>query len=1211
MANYLPVLLISVSTNAVPDDSSLSTLPRAQVDYLSHDWQEEDVWKSWRKMTRQKNEIANGMRLENASWRTWWKQRNKLKTVSPETLNWLKDSDVTWLYGPLHTAVDWTPPPKPQPVPSLNPAPAHDQLELFSPNATLNTQPRKPILKHRSISELLTSDLISTSPVFSPVESEDEGSISPTASSTSFLSFAAGYKSKRPILTHTKSDTHITRWGASRSFRKDSPPRIDPPGFDASKSQNQSQTHGNISSQLGPIRGSASQDSSSSGGVGHTSSSGERPKKKHISFNTYVEQYIAIEKPKKNTSGFFGPSQEGNWVTGRTTYPIDDGYEEDEEDSEEDTKQVHKRDTPIMRSYTGSPDEDEDDGVIEMRSSSHRNHTKTKLSVRSQSKVSTASSSSSTSTASTSSTNSSHASTDTTSPAGSLSPSRIHRKTSSSSSTATPRRNSSSTYRPSVNSYTTRRGQPPPFIRTPSEHVHFTIAPIAPAILKTTGVWSESLGDEGGSDDGFGSWNTKGTWFRQDTSAGNGKKGKSKATELYESFGMCGGSDKEGQSSDGTSVELVYVPPFRSNYSLGMGRMGDDDDDGDGRYEEDEYKEPEEHQDVIDRVAQGAAEWDVYHHPTGVTDGISIASTSSPPMTAPIPIASVRSPTPALPTVVVDDQTTTALSFSGQIKSRGGSRPENRQRSSVDEEDAYDFFSGLDLDGDCSYARRGGRGCDRGGSVPSQSSPGAAALGGGFSTSGSERQRERERERRKVVPGGEERQSRSRSRSQSRTPSPAFISSPVSTAPAPTTLNGQAQGGRRRSSSASATPSGPACFMPTSFLTGDLLSPPSQRGRAPIQPQSQSQSRGRSSTRTASTSSWEGESGSSVGSSPMGSLSPDGLVRAGGREREREKEREKERGMERRGRERTSGRMLSASEVLNTSEVESAASSGVRAGSGSSSTSTTRDAGGASGRVATDSNFSSTTSSCSSSTSTVMGPPPSKAISVNISPINEDQEHRPSFLQQQEVEHMRRAEEEQRRKVHPTPSSSPALGMKTSVPPGARSGVFEEHATLDQKYKAQGSTPSVSSGTIPTGTTAPSMAELILSIPPPPTPPSSPTLPHAGGVGHTRSSSYSESAPHSTALLSPSKLRPPPLIPPPPVPAKPSTSFTAVSSSSPASPIISAITTTTTTSNKGLPSPTFATPGEHTIVGKAVDIVSSAGAFLGLWQHSSIPEGSC
>lgn len=86
MAIYLPVLLGSV--NAIPDDSALSDLPRGQVDYLSHEWREEDVWRSWRNMTRLKNEIANGVRLENASWRTWWKQRNGLKTVTPETLNW-------------------------------------------------------------------------------------------------------------------------------------------------------------------------------------------------------------------------------------------------------------------------------------------------------------------------------------------------------------------------------------------------------------------------------------------------------------------------------------------------------------------------------------------------------------------------------------------------------------------------------------------------------------------------------------------------------------------------------------------------------------------------------------------------------------------------------------------------------------------------------------------------------------------------------------------------------------------------------------------------------------------------------------------------------------------------------------------------------------------------------------------------------------------
>ena len=88
LTSYLPVLLVSVTRNAAPDDSSSDTLPAGQVDYLSHNWKEEDVWRSWRSMTRQKNAIANGMRLENASWRTWWKQRNKLKTISPETLNW-------------------------------------------------------------------------------------------------------------------------------------------------------------------------------------------------------------------------------------------------------------------------------------------------------------------------------------------------------------------------------------------------------------------------------------------------------------------------------------------------------------------------------------------------------------------------------------------------------------------------------------------------------------------------------------------------------------------------------------------------------------------------------------------------------------------------------------------------------------------------------------------------------------------------------------------------------------------------------------------------------------------------------------------------------------------------------------------------------------------------------------------------------------------
>ena len=174
----------------------------------------------------------------------------------------------------------------------------------------------KPILKHRSISQLLTSDFPpqATSPVFSPAESDDEEEEVPLVSAGALAArLGAGVngtgKGKRPILPHTKSDTHITRWGASRAFRPDSPPRIDPPGFAAPEG----------------LHPSVSQDSSTSSGTG---GGGGQPKKKHISFNTFVEQHIAVEKPKKNASGFFGVGnhdEDGVWIAGRAGFVDDDG----------------------------------------------------------------------------------------------------------------------------------------------------------------------------------------------------------------------------------------------------------------------------------------------------------------------------------------------------------------------------------------------------------------------------------------------------------------------------------------------------------------------------------------------------------------------------------------------------------------------------------------------------------------------------------------------------------------------------------------------------------------------------------------------------------------------------------------------------------------------------------------------------------------------
>lgn len=70
------------------DDTAIASKPSRQVDYLSHDWKEEDIWTSWRYVVTRRGEFANSARLENASWRTWMKAKHNLKTISPESLNW-------------------------------------------------------------------------------------------------------------------------------------------------------------------------------------------------------------------------------------------------------------------------------------------------------------------------------------------------------------------------------------------------------------------------------------------------------------------------------------------------------------------------------------------------------------------------------------------------------------------------------------------------------------------------------------------------------------------------------------------------------------------------------------------------------------------------------------------------------------------------------------------------------------------------------------------------------------------------------------------------------------------------------------------------------------------------------------------------------------------------------------------------------------------
>ncbi|KAL2269955.1 hypothetical protein VTJ83DRAFT_2139 [Remersonia thermophila] len=131
------------------DDISVRPQPSRHVDYLSHDWREEDIWSSWKFIVSRRGDYSNAARLENASWRTWMKSKNNLPTIPAEALNWLKDCDVTWLYGPLQTGVS-----------------SVDQTSTTSTSARIsksNSFTKKPILKKRSMSEIMLQRSLSTS----------------------------------------------------------------------------------------------------------------------------------------------------------------------------------------------------------------------------------------------------------------------------------------------------------------------------------------------------------------------------------------------------------------------------------------------------------------------------------------------------------------------------------------------------------------------------------------------------------------------------------------------------------------------------------------------------------------------------------------------------------------------------------------------------------------------------------------------------------------------------------------------------------------------------------------------------------------------------------------------------------------------------------------------------------------------------------------
>jgi hypothetical protein len=205
----------------------------------------------------------------------------------------LKDSDVTWLYGPLHTAVDWEPPhhPKDDPPTVENESSPQEHLGLNSVSEQSSQLRSKPILKHRSISDLLTGALPNLNNTDDDVESDhdldddEDEAISPAPS--------------RPALLHTKSDSNVLRH-SRRPFRKESPPRIIASVRQSRPSEVTNHVVAPPMDERSGSSDSARETTSSSQDLSGFPNGG---KKKHISFNTFVEQCIAIDSPPKPRRG--------------------------------------------------------------------------------------------------------------------------------------------------------------------------------------------------------------------------------------------------------------------------------------------------------------------------------------------------------------------------------------------------------------------------------------------------------------------------------------------------------------------------------------------------------------------------------------------------------------------------------------------------------------------------------------------------------------------------------------------------------------------------------------------------------------------------------------------------------------------------------------------------------------------------------------------
>jgi hypothetical protein len=187
----------------------------------------------------------------------------------------LKDSDVTWLYGPLHEAPHGPVPPKG--------ASLEDKLNIIPPLP----KGRKPILKKRTLAEVLVLGLAKTNnlpitPTRAHADPDELKELDIDSRGTT-----GPEQRDRIMLLHTKSDTNLLRPAISRVHYSNPSSPVEVPTPRRPSMRTRDRSHLSNSTNTGSVSPPPMD---------------ENGPRKRVGFNAYVSQCIAIAPGERDTS---------------------------------------------------------------------------------------------------------------------------------------------------------------------------------------------------------------------------------------------------------------------------------------------------------------------------------------------------------------------------------------------------------------------------------------------------------------------------------------------------------------------------------------------------------------------------------------------------------------------------------------------------------------------------------------------------------------------------------------------------------------------------------------------------------------------------------------------------------------------------------------------------------------------------------------------